>query len=167
MRPVCAIARETNSLPPLDCLFSCSRGCAEAAVDGPRVIIAGSRSIDRYDLVQHAMAVLLMHFGQGPFVQVVSGGARGVDRMGERWARENGLPVKVFAVSPAEWQAMPRTAGHVRNGRMAEYGTHLAAIWDGRSGGTRNMIQQVRAKGRAVLVSNGATGLYEFYPAAC
>lgn len=161
--PLCKIARESGGPVPLDCLFECPHRCAEMAVEGPRVIVAGSRSVTDYRYVQHAMYVMLEHYRQGPFVQIVSGAARGVDRLGERWARENNLPVKTFAVSPLEWQAAPRTAGHIRNGRMAEYATHLVAIWDGRSGGTANMVRTARAKGLTTLVSNLASMQYEFY----
>lgn len=162
--PLCKIARETGSPVPVDCLFGCVHGCAEAAVQGHRVIIAGSREVTQFEYVRHAMGVMTGQCAQGPFVQVVSGAARGVDRLGERWARENGLPVKTFAVSPSEWQAAPRTAGHNRNARMADYATHLVAVWDGKSGGTANMVRTARGRNLPVLVSNLATMQYEFHP---
>ena len=163
--PLCKIARETGTDVPLQCLFGCSRNCAEEDEAGLRVIIAGSRSVTQYEYVRHAMQVFRENCGQGPFVRVVSGCARGVDKLGERWARENGVTVKHFEVSSLEWVAAPRTAGHRRNGRMAEYATHLVAIWDGKSGGTADMVRKAKLRGLCVLVANIATGQYEFTPA--
>jgi YspA, cpYpsA-related SLOG family len=159
-RPICKIAQDTGDVP-LECLFTCTRGCAEADEEGTRVIVAGSREITDYRYVDHAMRAAAARFAWGRIARIVSGGARGVDRLGERWARENGVTVKAFPVTAAEWNAMPRTAGHARNGRMAEYATHLVAVWDGRSGGTRNMIDQARKRGLGTLVANLATGGYE------
>lgn len=159
--PLCLIARENGGTMPLECLFGCTRRCVEKDEEGPRVIIAGSRSVTSYHYVEHAMHVALDTLRWGPFVRVVSGAARGVDRLGERWAREHKITVKSFPVSPLEWQAAPRTAGHERNARMADYATHLVAVWDGRSGGTAHMIRTMRARGRPVLVANLLTKAYE------
>lgn len=160
-QPLCRVARETGGLVPLDCLFGCPHGCAEADEAGPRVIIAGSRGITSYHYVDHAMGVAFDYLRWPAFVRVVSGAARGVDRLGERWAREHGVAVKGFPVSPLEWQAAPRTAGHARNRRMAEYASHLVAIWDGTSGGTAHMVRAMRELGKPVLVANLRSGQYE------
>jgi hypothetical protein len=36
--------------------------------------------------------------------EIVSGGARGADRLGERYARQRGLPCKVFPAQWVKWQ---------------------------------------------------------------
>lgn len=80
-------------------------------------------------------------------------GPGGVDQAGELWARRNGMEVLVVR---AEWERYGRRAGMIRNGVMAEIGGllggRLLAIWDGRSRGTRNMVEQARAKGLEVEV---------------
>jgi hypothetical protein len=70
-------------------------------------------------------------------IEVVSGCARGADQLGERWADERGYPVKRF---PADWHKHGKRAGYLRNEEMAGYATHLVAFWDGRSRGTKHMI---------------------------
>jgi len=75
---------------------------------------------------------------------VVSVGAAGVDSLGERWARENGIPVKR---SPADWKAHGRAAGPIRNRQMVEYADALIALWDGTSRGAANMIGEAKARG--------------------
>jgi len=96
-----------------------------------KVIIAGSRTITDYALLLDAIAK-----SEFNITEVVSGGAAGVDAMGERWARENGVQLTVMN---ADWSQYKRAAGRVRNSAMASYGEALIAITTG-SPGTRNMI---------------------------
>lgn len=84
----------------------------------------------------------------------VSGAARGADRLGERWATINSVPVKLF---PAAWRAVEgevdRRAGFLRNTRMAEYADALVAVWDGESPGTAHMIKTAEHYGLTVFVA--------------
>ena len=98
-----------------------------------RVIIAGSREIADYSLVERAVRDSCFEI-----TEVVSGCAPGVDRLGEEWAEENDIPIKQF---PADWKRYRDSAGPIRNKQMSQYGEALIAIWDGKSPGTRNMIQ--------------------------
>jgi hypothetical protein len=109
-----------------------------------KVIIAGGREINDYELL--LKAVLNAGFD---ITAVVSGGARGVDAMGERFATEAGLELFKF---PADWEKHGRAAGPIRNRVMAEFGDALIAIWDGQSTGTANMIKQATEKGLQVHV---------------
>lgn len=81
--------------------------------------------------------------------EVVSGAARGADSLGELFAKENNIPVKQF---PADWNAHGRAAGPIRNRQMAEYADVLIAFWDGKSPGTKNMIETMLKKGKIVKV---------------
>ena len=78
-----------------------------------KTIIAGSRSIG-VPAVVHA-AIDASGF---EITEVVSGTARGVDRLGEVWARLKGIPIKQF---PANWTVYGKRAGYLRNVQMAEY----------------------------------------------
>ncbi len=73
-----------------------------------------------------------------PELEIVSGGAAGVDTFGEQWAYEANVDVKRF---PAQWHKYGRSAGHRRNADMARYADRLIAFWDGQSKGTENMIR--------------------------
>ncbi len=109
-----------------------------------KVIIAGSRSITSYDRVKRAIE-------QSGFeiTEVVSGRAEGVDKLGERYARDMKVGCKEF---PADWGKHGRKAGFLRNQKMAEYADGLIAVWDGRSNGTAHMINVARAKNLKVYV---------------
>lgn len=109
-----------------------------------KTIIAGSRGITEYGIV--ALAVALSGF---KVTEVVSGTARGVDLLGERWAALNGVPVAKF---PADWDGFGKQAGFVRNTFMAEYADALVAVWDGKSAGTKSMIHLAERELLAVYI---------------
>jgi hypothetical protein len=116
-----------------------------------RTIIAGSRSCYDYDALCHAMTTC----GWLPTV-VLSGAARGVDTLGERWARQAGVALERY---PAAWSRYGKPAGHIRNEEMAERADGLVALWDGASRGTRHMIETAYRRGLhchvLIKVSNG------------
>lgn len=117
-----------------------------------KVIIAGSRGIVDYQQVRAAMEMADLVLGIRP-TQVVSGKARGVDTLGERWAHRYRIPVKGF---PAAWRTpdgeLDRGAGHRRNEEMAAYADALVAVWNGTSPGTADMIRRAESHGLLVWV---------------
>jgi hypothetical protein len=99
-----------------------------------KTIIAGGRDITDFKLLILAMEAASWHMPK--VTEVVSGGCRGVDKLGERWADDVAVPVKLFK---ADWSKGKR-AGPMRNRRMASYGDNAVILWDGKSAGTRSMI---------------------------
>jgi SLOG family YspA-like protein len=80
---------------------------------------------------------------------VLSGCANGVDRLGESWANDHGIPVRRY---PAKWETLGKEAGVIRNSEMVEDGEQAICIWDGRSPGTRDLIQKAKHKPMRVYV---------------
>lgn len=109
-----------------------------------KTIIAGSRGIDDYLLLCDVIV-----WSCFPISEVVSGGARGVDKMGERYAKEHGLPCQVVR---AKWKEQGKRAGIVRNLKMAEMADGLIALWDGESRGTKHMIDSMKKLGKKVWI---------------
>lgn len=109
-----------------------------------KVIVAGSRDIKKFSTVEEAIKLAKFNI-----TEVVSGGAYGVDRLGERWAKDNNIPLKVFM---ADWIRFSNRAGILRNIQMAEYGEALIAVWDGCSTGTKHMIDIATKKGLKVYI---------------
>lgn len=109
-----------------------------------KTIIAGGRDIHDYQLVLDAVKESQIHIST-----VVSGGAKGVDSLGERYANEMNLQLNVFI---PDWDTHGRAAGPIRNRKMAENAEALIAIWDGKSRGTKNMIETARKLGLLVYV---------------
>jgi hypothetical protein len=112
-----------------------------------KTIIAGSREItDINDVLQ---AIAWAKEEGFTISEVISGTARGVDKLGEEYARRNNLPVIRF---PANWDKYGKSAGYRRNATMANFAQALIAVWDGKSRGTMHMIDLARAKGLRVFV---------------
>lgn len=109
-----------------------------------KVIIAGGRGVTDPALVFAAMQ-------EAPFEvrEVISGGAQGADTLGEKWAAYHSLPVTRV---PARWDLHGKAAGPIRNREMAEYADACVCVWDGRSPGTRNMIEAATRLGVPVFV---------------
>lgn len=110
-----------------------------------KVIVAGSRDFNDYDLLVKKLDFLLQNKKD---IEIVSGNARGADALGERYAKERGYALKLF---PADWKTFGVQAGYFRNLEMAKYANALAAFWDSKSPGTRMMI--VLAIQNGLLVS--------------
>ena len=116
-----------------------------------RVIIAGSRSFNDYELLREQCLSILQEKMRTHRVIIVSGHARGADSLGERFANEFRLP---FELHPAKWRLLGKAAGMVRNAEMAKCSDALIAFWDGESRGTRHMINFARKRGLEVSVIN-------------
>lgn len=112
-----------------------------------KVIIAGGRDFNDYDLLMKKVNSLLRNQYEG--IEVVSGGARGADSLGERYAVDSDMSIKEF---PADWDKYGKSAGYRRNVDMAEYADALIAFWDGKSKGTKHMIDIATKKGLKVRV---------------
>jgi hypothetical protein len=126
------------------------------------MIIVGSRGIDSAADYERLKAAV-MKFPKPD--EIVSGGAKGVDKLGERLAAEFLIPVKQFI---PKWQNADGTtnkgAGFIRNGDMAVYasehdGSVLVAMWDGVSRGTAQMIEVAKTYGLTIEVVAPAAGI--------
>lgn len=116
----------------------------DGSIEKVKVIIAGGRDLTDYEVCLRGVE----HSGFD-ITEVVSGHARGADTLGEQFAKQTNLPLKLF---PADWSKHGRAAGPIRNNAMAAYADALIALWDGSSKGTRHMIQQARKLGLPVHI---------------
>ena len=107
-----------------------------------KTIVAGTRTITEMRFLEEALAAC----GWIP-TEVVCGMARGVDTLGETWAKANSIPIKCF---PANWSLLGKRAGFARNAQMAEYADALILVWDGQSRGSANMLELAKRKGMRI-----------------
>ena len=129
-----------------------------------KVIVAGSRQVLDYTLVESALShATLIHKIQ--ITEIVEGEAAGVDTLAKQWAIAHNVPFKPFkadwsnitvpgaVVLTSAWgKKYNAIAGHNRNQLMADYGESLVAIWDSKSTGTGDMVKRAIAKGLPVAV---------------
>lgn len=134
------------------------------------VVIAGSRSVPEYlreerrggiyqvinwralDLLRRELEKRDAY----PPLEIISGGARGVDTIASRLAEDIGVPFVEFR---ADWDRYGKKAGLLRNVEMADYAARngvdrgaVLALWDGESRGTKHMIAVGKKKGLHVWV---------------
>lgn len=114
-----------------------------------RVIVAGSRHYQDFERVKKDLDYLLSRKAREETIEIVSGGCRGADALGERYAREKGYSLAVF---PADWDKFGKIAGPIRNHHMALYADALVAYLAPGSRGTSSMIEEARRAGLRVIV---------------
>ena len=104
-----------------------------------KVIVAGGRDFNDYELLKETLDSFQQEYVN--ITEVVSGGARGSDKLGEQYANENNIPIKRFV---PDWEGLGKKAGHVRNRKTGDYAKEhngmLVAFWDKQSRGTKGMI---------------------------
>jgi hypothetical protein len=113
-----------------------------------RLIIAGGRDFDDENSLVNKLNEIIKDVDASD-ITIISGGARGADAIGERIAKHNGLSLEVYK---ADWDKYGKSAGYKRNQQMGAVATHLLAAWDGRSKGTKHMIDIATNLGLTVYV---------------
>lgn len=103
-----------------------------------KIAVIGSRGIGSLALEQ---------FLPDDVTEIISGGARGVDSLAERFARSQGIPVTVFL---PDYPQYGRKAPLVRDRLIAEACDVLYAFWDGVSTGTAYTVKYARDIGKTV-----------------
>lgn len=108
-----------------------------------KTIIAGSR--EGFTIADVREAYIYSGF---EITEVVSGGARGVDRLGEQFAKEMNIPIKQFI---PDWDGpLKKAAGHKRNRDMGDYADALIVLIYNNSSGSTGMLQYAKKKGLKV-----------------
>jgi len=133
-----------------------------------KVIVAGSRDIIDYNIVKETIEKF-------PFtiLEIVSGNAKGVDKLGEKYSRE--VLKKEPKIFKADWKDLSHddarikenkygkydaNAGFRRDIEMTEYADALITVWNGKSTGTKHMIKEMLLRSKIVFIGdeNGKSG---------
>jgi hypothetical protein len=102
------------------------------------LVVFGSRSVFSFRVVQQCLIEAIKYFSLNKKdLKIISGGSIGVDKSVERFAKEQKIPFEEF---PAQWNTYGKSAGFRRNEFMANIADFACAIWDGKSNGTKHMI---------------------------
>jgi len=80
--------------------------------------------------------------------ELVSGGARGVDKHAEEFAEANGIPIEIIRpINPAN-----KLDYLFRNIEIITKADKIIAFWDGKSKGTKFVIDYAKARGKDIEV---------------
>ena len=111
-----------------------------------RVIIAGGRDFDDYELLEWYCDCVLRDIVDD--VIIVSGLAGGADRLGVRYAKSRGYDVEGYPYK----SEFGRSGGPIRNREMASVADALVLFWNGESRGSANMKVEAERKGLKIRV---------------
>jgi hypothetical protein len=114
-----------------------------------KVIIAGTRTFDDKQFLFDKVGWWYGMLKSVPTILVFSGTAAGADTLGEAWAKYMGFHIVRW---PPDWDSHGVKAGPVRNCQMAKNADVLLAFWDGKSKGTKHMINEALRRGLEVHV---------------
>ena len=109
-----------------------------------RIIVAGGRDFSDRSLMVGKMDFLI---SEGDII--LSGMASGADELA--WDIGNKWGYKVEE-HPADWGNYGKSAGPIRNQEMALAADVLIAFWDGKSRGTKDMIEKAVHAGLEIHV---------------
>jgi predicted TIM-barrel enzyme len=113
-----------------------------------KVIVAGGRDFQDFDLLSKKLDIL---FSKRADVVIISGMAKGADSLAVKYAEENKLRVSEF---PAKWAKHGNASGFRRNIEMARFADACVCFWNGKSVGTKHMIDTAKRMNLKLRVIN-------------
>lgn len=105
-----------------------------------KVAVIGSRGITKVNLED---------FLPESTTEIVSGGARGVDTCARKYATEHSLILTEFL---PDYEHFGRGAPLRRNIEIIDYADLVLAFWDGKSRGTKFVIENCKKRNKEVKV---------------
>lgn len=96
--------------------------------------VVGSRTFNDYNLLKDIINNINSTF---KIECIVSGGANGADKLGEKYAIEYNIPTEIYL---PDWKKYGKKAGFIRNEDIVKNSDRIIAFWDGKSKGTKNTI---------------------------
>lgn len=115
-----------------------------------KIAIVGSRNYpelkDVEDYLDNLKSLL-------PCMKIITGGARGVDKVAEKWALGCGIQCQIIRpINPND-----KLSYLFRNVEIITKADQVVAFWDGKSRGTKFVIDYCKARGIFIIVKNPAS----------
>ena len=106
-----------------------------------KLLITGSRTFNDKIL-------LFSELDKLDFDILISGGAKGTDKIAEEYAINNNIPIDQHKPNYSKYG---RGAPIVRNKEMVEFGDMVIAFWDGKSKGTKSTIDYAKKLNKEII----------------
>lgn len=120
-----------------------------------RVAVAGGRDYNNYAEAKEFIDFCISNIRNRYTLVFVSGGCRGADALGERYATENGFALERY---PADWERYGKSAGPRRNRLLAEISDFVICFWDGQSRRTKSMIEYTKLLKKPIKIKPYLSG---------
>lgn len=112
-----------------------------------KVAVIGSRGFTDYEEMKRILSSIKITL-------LISGGAIGADKLGERYAKENNIETKIYL---PDWNKHGKCAGFLRNTQIIEDAELVIAFWNGNSKGTLDSIKKAEKLNKKTLIINTKT----------
>lgn len=106
-----------------------------------RVAVVGSRTFNDYPLLESVL-------NEYQIDHIVSGGAKGADKLSELYAKQRNIPTTIYR---PDWK-LGKGAALLRNTTIVEDSDLVVAFWDGESNGTRDSINKAKERNKVCRV---------------
>lgn len=107
-----------------------------------KLAIIGSRTFNDYGVLKKECDNLIIE-------EIISGGAKGADSLGEKYAIENNIKFTIFK---PDWKKYGKRAGFLRNIDIINSSDSVLAFWDGNSKGTQHSINLAHKHNKPVTI---------------
>ena len=114
-----------------------------------KIVVAGTRSFNDYNTAESYIKNCLEKENLNEPITFISGGCRGADLLGEKYAEKYGYPIEIHT---AEWNKYGRAAGPIRNKEMAQTADIIICFWDRKSKGTKSLIEFAQSLNKTVYI---------------
>ncbi|MBR4100013.1 MAG: DUF2493 domain-containing protein [Clostridia bacterium] len=114
-----------------------------------RIVVAGGRDYENYEEAKRYIDFCIENIKNKHTLIFISGGCKGADMIGERYAKENGFEIERYL---ADWKRYGKSAGPKRNKQMAQIADFIICFWDGKSKGTKSMIEYAKTLNKPTRV---------------
>lgn len=104
------------------------------------LVVCGSRSITEKEIVKEGIREAIKKFNEREetISQVLTGGADGVDSVAKEWVSDKDIQYE--EIEPKWEKYGGKRAPIERNKKLIEKADYIVAVWDGKSSGTKFMI---------------------------
>lgn len=128
----------------IDLKFPLLENIKNEDIDMKYILISGSRTFSNYKILKN---ILNKEINENKII-LISGGAKGTDQLGEKWAKEHNFKIRQFI---PDWDKKGKSAGILRNIEMFnivkdKLNKKVIVFWDKESKGTKHMIDQCKDK---------------------
>lgn len=105
-----------------------------------KVAIIGSRSLEITNIGKYLPEGV---------TEIVSGGAKGVDRCAEEYAKVHGIKFTLF---PTDYDKYGKSAPLKKNMQIIDYSDLVIAFWEGNSKGSKYIIENCKKKNKPIQI---------------
>ena len=105
-----------------------------------KILIAGSRNIDTFDLSPYIPKETTL---------IISGGAKGIDTIAEKYADKHKISKLILL---PQYNLYGKSAPIKRNEMMVNIADTVIIVWDGNSRGTKSTLQYSKKKNKNTIL---------------